>query len=499
MMKLSRVLFLCVLMTLCVCVGGQAASGYAYEPPVPADYDMPYTLAVYLSRQMVVAYDAKTGEPVRYMICSSGAGGCTPAMTAIMPKTYTSGWDRWGNVYVRYPTKIRGSYFFHSTLYNLDHTPNAKSWRDLGRMASHGCIRMTPVDAQWINYNCKQGTRIRVVREDNTGLGLGDKNRAIRAALDRDGIRSVEPNLRPTPTPIPPTLDENSTQVRQIKALQQNLKEHGFYNGELSGRFDGQTVSAWNAYQKARGWKEDAIATTDEQIALDGDQTTIAYNVDLKLGSRGVIVRAVEERLKLLGYFRKAPNNIYDAVTVEAVKRYQKAKGIVPANGRLAAQQQAQLFLGVAPTPTPQPDLTVGSKGSRVKRLQQRLATLGCFVGRADGKYQATTAAAVRMYQEMAGLEVTGRVNRALEDKIATDDTVVGYARRLSIGSKGQVVKALEAALKQAELFLGVPDMTFDSATRDAVKALQTQRGEAPTGVADTNLLKALFTKGSAD
>lgn len=495
-MKSFMRVFLLSLALLCLCAAAQALtkSGYEVEPPVPEDYDMPYTITVYLPNQMVVVYDADTLKPVRSMICSSGTGNLTPRGTFIMPSTYTSGWDKWGNVYVRYPTRIKGSYYFHSILYNASNKSlNVESWNKLGRKASHGCIRLTPLDAQWINYNCKKGTRVRIVNA--RGEGLAALHDQIKAELKRNGHASVQPTLKPTPTPIPDTISQSEGKKAAIKSLQSKLRSRGFYPRVPDGVYDAETITAWNAYQKARGWEEDSIATTQEQIELTNDQDTIGYAVNLSSGFEGIVVKKVEERLKELGFFTGTPNNKYDSATVQAVKRYQQAAGITPANGKLPASQQPALFSSAAPTPTPKPPLQLGSQGTLVKNLQTRLYSLGFYAGSATGKYQVATQRAVSDYQQAAGLAVTGTADAALQARIQSDNTLVGTARRLTLKSKGVVVKALEEKLKALGLFPGTPDTLYDKVTRQAVASYQRQQGLTPNGVATGSLQQSIFAQ----
>ncbi len=494
-MKRTHILLLVVLGVLLAVPAGALSikrSPYTIEPPVSKGYEMPYTLTVYLGNQMVVAYDGQTQEPVRYMICSSGKGNITPRGTFTMPATYTSGWDRWGGVYVRYPTRIKGPYYFHSILYNAsDKSLNMESWRKLGTKASHGCIRMTPLDAQWINYNCKKGTRIRIVND--RAEGLKDIHDRIRKELDRDGHSSVQPTLKPTPTPPPPIIEPGSTATVRIKSLQKQLRQRGFYNGPMSGNYEGATIAAWNAYQKAKGWAEDSIATTEEQTEMASDEETVALNVDLVSGDTGPIVFKVETRLKELGFFAGTPNKTYDQAAVTAVKKYQLAAGHTPANGKLLSSQQPELFSVTAPTPTPKPPLRLGSNGSEVKALQQRLYSLGFYAGAVTGKYQASTAQAVSDYQAAIGAAQTGEADSALQARIAGDNAYVGAARSLKVGSKGIVVKALEQKLSELGYFQGVPDNAFNAETSLAVKKYQKANALAQTGTVTRVVLKQIL------
>lgn len=94
--------------------------------------------------------------PVKAMICSTGAGGATPAGSFTARRL-----GRWhplmGDCYGQYCTQINGNILFHSVWYYQDGNPNTQSvkeFRKLGTSCSHGCIRLTVADAKWIYENC---------------------------------------------------------------------------------------------------------------------------------------------------------------------------------------------------------------------------------------------------------------------------------------------------------------------------------------------------------
>lgn len=64
--------------------------------------------------------------------------------------------------------------------------------------------------------------------------------------------------------------------------------------------------------------------------------------------------------------------------------------------------------------------LSIGSRGSAVRSLQQKLQAAGYRTGGVDGQYGVRTAQAVRAFQRSKGLEVDGKVGpqtlRALQD-----------------------------------------------------------------------------------
>ena len=59
---------------------------------------------------------------------------------------------------VKYATRIRGPYYYHSILYNPEGTKVING--TLGEALSHGCIRLATKNAQWIYDNIPDGTTV---------------------------------------------------------------------------------------------------------------------------------------------------------------------------------------------------------------------------------------------------------------------------------------------------------------------------------------------------
>ena len=112
---------------------------------------------------MIYAQETPGGPyniPVRCMVCSSARAGYEN-----IEGTYRirrgSIWGVLGNdganVYGRYTCQISGNYLFHSCWYYQNGNINSLSvsqYNRLGNPASHGCIRLSTADAQWIFENC---------------------------------------------------------------------------------------------------------------------------------------------------------------------------------------------------------------------------------------------------------------------------------------------------------------------------------------------------------
>ena len=129
----------------------------------------PYKLVVDVSDQKVYAYEWVNGEYsrlVRTMVCSTGLKE-TPTPLG----TWNAGGPcgRWYffkkfDCWAQYAYRINGPYLFHSVIYGEKDTSTLRksSVNNLGRRASHGCVRLKVDDAKWIYNNCPAGTTVTV-------------------------------------------------------------------------------------------------------------------------------------------------------------------------------------------------------------------------------------------------------------------------------------------------------------------------------------------------
>ncbi len=136
------------------------------------EYVFPYKIYVDLSEQTIYVYrwDGEAYSiPERKMICSTGRNA-TPTPTG----TYQAygqleleddewWWFKTYKCYAKYAYGIVGGILFHSVTYTRDKKPLGDE-KNLGRKASHGCIRLTVDDAKWIYDNCPYGTTV-VIQE----------------------------------------------------------------------------------------------------------------------------------------------------------------------------------------------------------------------------------------------------------------------------------------------------------------------------------------------
>jgi len=127
-----------------------------------------------------------------------------------------------------------------------------------------------------------------------------------------------------------------------------------------------------------------------------------------RLGDRSPDVTVLQERLLELGYFKGEISGYYGAITDEAVKKFQQAKGLTP-DGIVGTNTQAALDESAVKESTKE-TLRLGDRGEQVSNLQQKLAAAGFAVSSQKGAFDEETEAAVRQFQQTKGLTVDGIV-----------------------------------------------------------------------------------------
>ncbi|HHY83574.1 MAG TPA: hypothetical protein GX505_13000 [Clostridiales bacterium] len=211
-----------------------------------------------------------------------------------------------------------------------------------------------------------------------------------RAALYSD---QSKPSPAPTPAPANPittTLRKGSS-GSQVKELQKILKNWGYYNDKIDGKFGSNTYKAVISFQKDYGLDPDGVV---------GPKTRAKIS-------------------ELLSKTTPAPSS-------------SPAPTPTPKPSPTPTPTPSP-----TPKPTPEPTpvpvnpltetLRKGSTGSQVVELQKMLNKLGYYFGEIDGKFGSITLSAVISFQASHGLDpdgVVGPLTRAklFEVYISSDD-----------------------------------------------------------------------------
>lgn len=224
----------------------------------------------------------------------------------------------------------------------------------------------------------------------------------------------------------------------------------------------------------------------------------------LKKGSRGQVVYDLTARLTELGYLTKAVRS-YDDSVVAAVKHFQRNNGL--AVDGIAGQLTQTALWSVAAIGAYEsgvyPTLVRGDRGlALIYTLQQRLKDLGYYTIRVDGIFGSGTQRAVRDFQAVNGLYVTGKADHTTQvllyssaAKPAGSHSASGGYVTLSRSSRYNArVVTLQRRLKALGYLSGSVDGYFGSQTYRAVRSFQQRNGIAVTGVADVHTQQVLYS-----
>ena len=245
---------------------------------------------------------------------------------------------------------------------------------------------------------------------------------AIAAAVARKGGTPASGGSAGT------TLKLNS-QGTKVSQLQTDLKQLGYYYAEITGNFGEKTEAAVKAFQKAKGLTADGVAgkkTLDAiAAAVDkaGGSSSGSSSTNMKLGSTGTAVSALQQNLTTLGYYYGDVTGHYGNLTQQAVKKFQKAKGLtqdgVASTATLNAITSALKNAGVDVGPgTVATTLREGDKGTAVTELQTMLKKLNYYYGSITGSFGSLTKQAVRKFQDANKLTVDGVAGPATINKL---------------------------------------------------------------------------------
>ena len=396
---------------------------------------------------------------------------------------------------------------------------------------------------------------VKAFQEKNDYPVTGIMDASLQAFLYTGTPKSAsgdKTNVR-TLSPVEGVSMKKGNKGTQVTALQERLKELGYYKDTPTGTYDTNTIGAVRSFQKKNGLKADGTAGAETQKAIysadaitaDATPTpkvteaptptpTVAIPEEsLKTGAKGQDVKTLQKRLKELGYFKSTIDGKFGRDTVNALKAFQTAHGL-EADGVAGKATYEVLFSEnalkkdttptPAPTETPDPTKEEGnaeawpklkkdSAGDAVAQLQEALIELGYLSGKADGTYGEKTVAAVKAFQKANGLTADGTAGEETQKilyggkaKSASTSakatatpktskatpTPTPASTVLKTGAKGTEVKELQNKLIQLGYLTGKADGVYGAKTAAAVSAFQKASKLTADGVAGEKTLSKL-------
>jgi peptidoglycan hydrolase-like protein with peptidoglycan-binding domain len=278
----------------------------------------------------------------------------------------------------------------------------------------------------------------------------GPTTRALLEDLVNRANEPSTPTEETTPSPsLTDDLLELNEESSEVRELQQQLSQLGYYNGPISGFYGELTQASVIEFQRDEGLEADGVTgpTTRSRIRERLNQgtpgTTPPANPPtppgtadpesdglLRLGESGTPIRQLQSRLKDLGFYTGSITGVFDEATEEAVRRFQRSQGIDD-DGIVGPTTQSSLNNPTRPdnvsngtppdsgsgdppspvTPTP-PPFEVGSGRYTVADLQQRLRNRGFYNGSIDGLLTPATQEAIRAAQQSYRVEADDLFDR---------------------------------------------------------------------------------------
>ena len=303
---------------------------------------------------------------------------------------------------------------------------------------------------------------------------------------------------------------EKGDQGPSVRNLQQKLKTAGFYQSSVTQVYDASTQEAVRRFQKAAGlpvdgivgastlqklenWQAKKPSTTTTQakkatvVSTQAKKPSTTSSVRsatnqrrnpnyLAKGDEGEDVRALQERLRIAGFYYGNATGIFGPITEESVKRFQDSYKLSVDGIAGPATLRKLPGIGIgdgeeAPKKVVNRDkLRVGDRGESVRIIQEQLIQAGYLEGEPNGYYGPYTADAVRRFQAANFLAASGvagpttraklysSVNTAKKSEFNTLEIQTRLRERGFYKGKlnGVMADDTKKAIKQAQEFYGI-------------------------------------------
>lgn len=358
------------------------------------------------------------------------------------------------------------------------------------------------------------------------------------AAPTAKPTNTPKPTARPTKTPDVDDLDyylEQGSSGSKVRTLQNRLIELGWLEGTADGSYGHATEYAVKAFQARYSslWV-DGVAGPDTLKTLYGagaastKTPASSLGISLEQGDENDAVKAMQKRLKELGFYKATADGEFGAATKSAVIAFQTANGI-SATGVATKATLNKLYSASAKDadalqdeedarqeedddedsqkeqdPEDTDDVTVGgyttlkwgATGAEVKKLQQALKNRGYYSGKIDSTFGSGVYAAIKAFQKQYGLKVDGVAGPATQILLyGSTETSVNTSTSLKKGSSGTAVRNLQYVLYELGYYDGKINGEYDDTTADAVRAFQINNDLTPVdGVAGSKTLKVIYS-----
>ena len=326
-----------------------------------------------------------------------------------------------------------------------------------------------------------------------------------------------------------------------VQALQLRLRDLGYFTGDVSGLFDAETEAAVKRFEQTYGTMQTGVATAKLQLKLfaatapvygseEYNSAVVSQYAVLRPGAVGSSVYALQQRLKNLGYPITELTGVFDAQTSECVRLFYAAYGLAASDvanvalqrelyadtakpydpsiqvmATLSPEEEAQQAAIVLPDGSEGDDtsaIALGSSGTRISQIQQRLIALGYMdIGGDTGVFDQATQEAVNRFLRAIGRAPNGMLTTDMQAFLLSDnapayggESTIADFKNLNVGDSGEAVFNLQRRLVELGYASGTPNGEYGQATISAVAFYQQCNGMEPDGLASAWLQSVLFS-----
>lgn len=310
---------------------------------------------------------------------------------------------------------------------------------------------------------------------------------------------------------------ESGASGQAVSNLQQQLYQLGYYDGDITGKYDKATVQAVKDYQSAKGLNQTGIASSalQKQIFADREYNPMAPddNYSAPTGS-GMSGEAVTVNKK--AYVSVSSTTVYSSLTSPASTATIKIGTevtVLRTRGIWAEVKNQAGAVGyclladltyIQSTPTKAAEKTVNVNEPALVNVDKLIV----FESASDTSKKlgtltrGTLVTWLRTRGEWAEVKnASGKIGYVKTSQLTLYDGGWGESglvsnpyKDLNTGSKGDGVKAIQARLKELGFFYGDVGGSYKSLTTNAVKLFQEDLGMTQDGKATAGLQDILFS-----
>ena len=265
-------------------------------------------------------------------------------------------------------------------------------------------------------------------------------------------------------------------------------------------------------YFLRRGWRRMISVALMLALLIPACALGASYPT-LQLDDESDDVMEMQTELKEQGYYTGSITGHFGAKTQDAVKKFQRAKGL-EADGIAGPKTLELLYEGSSSSSGSSSSntsssgvLKQGVKSDAVLQLQTRLKELGYYTGSLTGNFGDLTRQAVEKFQRANGLTADGiagtktleLLNKSGSASSGSESSSSSTSSSgvLKQGVKSDAVLQLQTRLKELGYYTGSLTGNFGDLTRQAVEKFQRANGLTADGIAGTKTLE-LLEKGTA-